>query len=122
MNIDNAAIGVNEGSLSLNAISYPYIENYLQSVGVPENFHLTVLLKILQGLGVLLMLKNIKYQYHRSRDFKHIDATNGTYNWGETIKGSYEGTLYFLSSIPEGFTIPVPIRIQFSALDWPNSN
>ena len=38
MNIDNASIGVNEGSLSLNPIFYPYVENYLQSVGVPENF------------------------------------------------------------------------------------
>ena len=46
------------------------------------------------------------------------DPTNGTYNWGETIKGSYDGTLYFLSSTPEGFTIPVPIKIQFSAFRY----
>ena len=120
MNIENTAIGVNEGSLYLNTITNPYVENYLQSVGVPE------------GLSSYGFVENTSGPFG-SADASRItninitdlgtsstaDATNGTYNWGETIKGSYDGTLYFLSSTPEGFTIPVPIRIEFSAFRYP---
>ena len=119
MNIENTAIGVNEGSLYLNTITNPYVENYLQSVGVPE------------GLSSYGFVENTSGPFG-SADASRItninitdlgtsstaDATNGTYNWGETIKGSYDGTLYFLSSTPEGFTIPVPIKIQFSAFRY----
>jgi hypothetical protein len=119
MNIENTAIGVNEGSLYLNTITNPYVENYLQSVGVPE------------GLSSYGFVENTSGPFG-SADASRItninitdlgtsstaDATNGTYNWGETIKGSYDGTLYFLSSTPEGFTIPVPIRIEFSAFRY----
>ena len=45
-----------------------------------------------------------------------LDYTNGNYIWGETIKGSYEGMLYFRSSISNDYDIPVPIRIEFSAV------
>ena len=117
MNIENAAIGVNEGSLSLNAISYPYVENYLQSVGVPENLSSYGFVENTPGpwgSADASRISNINITDLGTSST--VDATNGTYNWGETIKGSYEGTLYFLSSIPEGFTIPVPIRIQFSAV------
>ena len=117
MNIENTAIGVNEGSLYLNTITNPYVENYLQSVGVPE------------GLSSYGFVENTSGPFGSDDVFRitninitdlgtssTADATNGTYNWGETIKGSYDGTLYFLSSTPEGFTIPVPIKIQFSAV------
>ena len=105
-------LGNNEGSLFLNAISYPYIENYLQSVGVPENFHAYGFVENTPapwGSGAARRISNINITDLGTSST--IDATNSTYNWGETIKGSYEGTLYFLSSIPEGFTIPVPIMI-----------
>ena len=119
MNIENTAIGVNEGSLYLNTITNPYVENYLQSVGVPE------------GLSSYGFVENTSGPFGSDDVFRitninitdlgtssTADATNGTYNWGETIKGSYDGTLYFLSSTPEGFTIPVPIKIQFSAFRY----
>jgi hypothetical protein len=119
MNIENTAIGVNEGSLYLNTIANPYVENYLQSVGVPE------------GLSSYGFVENTSGPFGSDDVFRitninitdlgtssTADPTNGTYNWGETIKGSYDGTLYFLSSTPEGFTIPVPIKIQFSAFRY----
>jgi hypothetical protein len=119
MNIENTAIGVNEGSLYLNTITNPYVENYLQSVGVPE------------GLSSYGFVENTSGPFGSDDVFRitninitdlgtssTADPTNGTYNWGETIKGSYDGTLYFLSSTPEGFTIPVPIKIQFSAFRY----
>ena len=72
MNIENTAIGVNEGSLYLNTITNPYVENYLQSVGVPENFHAYGFVENTPApWGSGAASKNIKYQYHRSRDFKH---------------------------------------------------
>ena len=117
MNIDNASIGVNEGSLSLNPIFYPYVENYLQSVGVPEGLSSYGFVENTPGpwgSADASRISNINITDLGTSST--IDATNGTYNWGGTIKGSYEGTLYFLSSILEGFTIPVPIRIQFSAI------
>jgi len=117
MNIDNAAIGVNEGSLSLNAILYPYVENYLQSVGVPEGFSSFGFVENTPGpWGSANASRISNINITDLGTSSTIDATNGTYNWGETIKGSYEGTLYFLSSISEGFTIPVPIKIEFSAV------
>ena len=119
MNIENTAIGVNEGSLYLNTITNPYVENYLQSVGVPE------------GLSSYGFVENTSGPFGSDDVFRitninitdlgtssTADPINGTYNWGETIKGSYDGTLYFLSSTPEGFTIPVPIRIEFSAFRY----
>ena len=119
MNIENTAIGVNEGSLYLNTIANPYVENYLQSVGVPE------------GLSSYGFVENTSGPFGSDDVFRitninitdlgtssTADPINGTYNWGETIKGSYDGTLYFLSSTPVGFTIPVPIKIQFSAFRY----
>ena len=37
--------------------------------------------------------------------------------WGEAIKGSYSGVLYYTSAtqFPYNYNIPVPIRIEFSA-------
>ena len=119
MNIENTAIWVNEGSLYLNTIANPYVENYLQSVGVPE------------GLSSYGFVENTSGPFGSDDVFRitninitdlgtssTADPINGTYNWGETIKGSYDGTLYFLSSTPGGFTIPVPIKIQFSAFRY----
>ena len=120
MNIENTAIGVNEGSLYLNTITYPYVENYLQSVGVPEGLSSYGFVENTSGpFGSADVSRITNINITDLGTSSTADATNGTYNWGETIKGSYEGTLYFLSSTPEGFTIPVPIRIEFSAFRYP---
>ena len=120
MNIENTAIGVNEGSLYLNTITNPYVENYLQSVGVPEGLSSYGFVENTSGpFGSADVSRITNINITDLGTSSTADATNGTYNWGETIKGSYEGTLYFLSSTPEGFTIPVPIRIEFSAFRYP---
>jgi hypothetical protein len=36
-----------------------------------------------------------------------------------TINGTYEGFLYFSSSYPSDYDIPVPIRIEFNAVRYP---
>ena len=120
MNIENTAIGVNEGSLYLYTITNPYVENYLQSVGVPEGLSSYGFVENTSGpFGSADVSRITNINITDLGTSSTADATNGTYNWGETIKGSYEGTLYFLSSTPEGFTIPVPIRIEFSAFRYP---
>jgi hypothetical protein len=119
MNIENTAIGVNEGSLYLNTIINPYLENYLQSVGAPEGLSSYGFVENTSGpFGSADVSRITNINITDLGTSSTADATNGTYNWGKTIKGSYEGTLYFLSSTPEGFTIPVPIRIQFSAFRY----
>jgi hypothetical protein len=43
-------------------------------------------------------------------------TTIGTHCWGEAIKGSYSGVLYYTSATQfPNYNIPVPIRIEFSA-------
>lgn len=115
INIDNATLGNNEGSLFFN-ISYPYVDNYLQSLDVLNN-----------GLFDFVENSPAPYGSDGNRRVSNInitdlgtpsslDYTNGNYIWGETIKGSYEGMLYFRSSISNDYDIPVPIRIEFSAV------
>ena len=115
INIDNATLGNNEGSLFFN-LSYPYVDNYLQSLDVLNN-----------GLFDFVENSPAPYGSDGNRRVSNInitdlgtpsslDYTNGNYIWGETIKGSYDGMLYFRSSISNDYDIPVPIRIEFSAV------
>ena len=50
-----------------------------------------------------------------------FDPNNtGAYCWGETVKGSYSGTLYFMSKDDyNNFNIPIDVSIKFAALRMP---
>ncbi len=48
-----------------------------------------------------------------------VNSATGNIIYGETIKGSYEGILYFLSSSPApdaNYDIAVPNRVAFNAV------
>lgn len=50
-----------------------------------------------------------------------FDPNNtGAFCWGETVKGSYSNTLYFMSlDDPYNYNIPVDVSIKFAALRMP---
>ena len=121
MNFDNAQLGSNAGNLGALS-SFPanagfYINEYLESIGV-------------QPLWSFVENGPMSFSegYYEKGKISNINITDlGTattytpgigYNYGETLKASYEGILYFSSSSAPtaDYDIPVPIRIEFNAV------
>ena len=103
MNFDNAQLGSNTGIL-YNFGGF-YIEEYLESISTTGSF-----------------VENIGDGINQAGIITDINITDlGTsgsspYSFGETIKGSYEKVIYFRSNVTGDYDIPVPIRIEFSAV------
>ena len=103
MNFDNAQLGSNTGILY--DFGGFYIEEYLESISTTGSF-----------------VENIGDGIDQAGIITDINITDlGTsgsppYSFGETIKGSYEKVIYFRSNVTGDYDIPVPIRIEFSAV------
>ena len=122
MVVDNMSIGNNSGSLNLTAAGVTFTD-YLASIGIdyPFNFFFSET----SGdtlIGGEMAISDITItdlgnapSYWNQAD---CDAPVGGICFKETVKGSYESVLYFLddSSVPYVYSIPVPIKIRFSAL------
>jgi hypothetical protein len=106
MSFDNAQLGSNNGNLGV----FPgnggfYILEYLESIGVGN---LTAFVEN----GPMSFSDGYNQRYKIS----NINLTDLGTSGGETIKGTYESVLYFQASVTADFDIPVPIRIEFSAI------
>ena len=106
MLFDNAQLGSNNGSLA----PFPgnggfYIMEYLESIGVGN---LTAFVEN----GPMSWSDGYNQRYKIS----NINLTDLGTSGGETIKGTYESVLYFQANTVADFDIPVPIRIEFSAI------
>ena len=106
MNFDNAQLGSNNGSLGV----FPnnggfYILEYLESIGVGN---LTAFVEN----GPMSWSDG----YYQRYKISNINLTDLGTSGGETIKGTYERVLYFQANTIGDFDIPVPIRIEFSAI------
>ena len=106
MSFDNAQLGSNNGNLGV----FPgnggfYILEYLESIGVgnPTAFVENGPMSFSDG-------------YNQRYKISNINLTDLGTSGGETIKGTYESVLYFQASTIADFDIPVPIRIEFSAI------
>ena len=109
MSFDNTQLGSNNGRL--NIFDGFYIEEYLESIGANSS----------------QFVENIGDGFSQSGKISNINITdlgiagnltvNGTSTTNsQTIKGSYEKVVYFRSINTGDYDIPVPIRIEFSAV------
>ena len=122
MGFENAQLGSNNGNLGFFPINAEfYIEQYLNSLGVIPNtqFVENKPMSYFDGYNELGKISNINLS-----DLGTSPGVNpeiGSIIYGETIKGTYEGILYFLSSPPgpaANYDIAVPIRIEFNAVRY----
>ena len=104
MSLDNAQLGSNTGSLII--FDGFYIEEYLESIGA-------------NSTGFVENIGDSHSQRGIMTDINITDlgiSSSTSNNGGENIKGSYEKVVYFRSIVNGDYDIPVPIRIEFSAV------
>ena len=105
--LDDAQLGSNTGRIG--QLYGNYIDDYLISIGsyggagtfFKEN-----------GTGDTGVITNILVT-----DLGTQPIGNGI-DYGETLKATYEGVLYFLNIDTNQYDIPVPIRIEFNAVRY----
>ena len=98
---DNAQLGSNTGTIYNFPNGIFYMEEYLESIG---------------ALTIFGFVENIGDGYNQRGKISNINITDLGTSGGETIKASYEKVIYFKSSGQSDYDIPVPIRIEFSAV------
>ncbi len=105
--LDDAQLGSNTGVLG-NFFGN-YIDDYLISIGsypsTGTNFKEN-------GTGDTGVITNILVTDLGTQP----TSTNTGLDYGETLKATYEGVLYFLSLDTGYYDIPAPIRIEFNAV------
>ena len=104
MSFDNAQLGSNTGRMTI--FNGFYIDEYLESIDANST-------SFVENIGDSFSQRDIM------TDINITDlGTSGSspYSYGETIKGSYEKVIYFRSNSTGDYDIPVPIRIEFSAV------
>tara|TARA_B110000211_G_scaffold61191_1_gene69109 strand:- start:5466 stop:6083 length:618 start_codon:yes stop_codon:yes gene_type:complete len=107
MVFDNAQLGSNTGIIPNNFINGSfYMQEYLDSIGASSAGFVE---NIGDGFGQRGIISNINIT-----DLGTQGTALGT--GGETIKASYEKVVYFRSIDTGDYDIPVPIRIEFSAV------
>jgi len=119
MSFDNAQLGTNNGSLGNFPFSAGfYITEYLESLGITSTFNGFV-------ENEPMSWSDGQSERNKISNINITDlGTSSTMNAGVvvatgTINGTYEGILYFSSSYPSDYDIPVPIRIEFNAVRYP---
>jgi hypothetical protein len=105
--LDDAQLGSNTGRIS--QLSGSYIDDYLISIGsYPSNganFKEN-------GTGDTGVITNINVTDLGTQP----TSINTGFDYGETLKATYEGVLYFLNLDTNQYDIPAPIRIEFNAV------
>ena len=118
---ENAQLGDNIGYTGFLNPGF-YIEQYLNSIGAIYNpllFVENTTMSYLDGEinNVVGKISNINLTDLGTPPT--VNSATGNIIYGETIKGSYEGILYFLSSPPApdaNYDIAVPIKVAFNAV------
>ena len=120
MVFDNAQLGTNNGNLgNFPFLAGFYITEYIESLGVGENGLTSFVengpMSWSDGQSERGKISNINIT-----DLGTPPTQNGaTIVATGTIKGTYEGILYFPSNYGADYDIPVPIRIEFNAVRYP---
>jgi hypothetical protein len=105
--LDDAQLGSNTGVLG-NFFGN-YINDYLISIGSYPNTGTNFKEN---GTGDTGVITNILVTDLGTQP----TSTNTGLDYGETLKATYEGVLYFLSLDTGQYDIPAPIRIEFNAV------
>jgi hypothetical protein len=109
--LDNASLGSNTGTINPFSYGSTFFTNYLESIGGTfslgfiENGPLT----LAEASGLQNKISNI--------NITDLGSAADTYgDFGETLKGTYEGVLWFPNTTTFNFDIPVPIKIEFNSV------
>ena len=105
--LDNAQLGSNTGRIF--QLFGSYIDDYLETIGSYPG--LGAYFKE-NGTGEQGVITNINITDLGTQP----TSTNTGLDYGETLKVTYEGVLYFLSLDTNQYDIPAPIRIEFNAV------
>ena len=105
--LDDAQLGSNTGRIG--QLFGNYIDDYLETIGsygsggtfFKEN-----------GTGDVGVITNINITDLGTQP----TSTNTGLDYGETLKATYEGVLYFYNLDTNQYDIPAPIRIEFNAV------
>ena len=109
MSFDNTQLGSNNGRL--NIFDGFYIEEYLETIGAKSSQFVE---NIGDGISQSGKISNINITDLGIAGNRTVNGTSTTNS--QTIKGSYEKVVYFRSINTGDYDIPVPIRIEFSAV------
>ena len=101
--LDDAQLGSNTGRIS--QLSGSYIVDYLEDLGALASFKEN-------GTGETGVITNINVTDLGTQP----TSINTGFDYGETLKATYEGVLYFYNLDTNQYDIPAPIRIEFSAV------
>jgi hypothetical protein len=128
---DNTKLGANTGSLNFN-ISNSYFKSFFESKNIEAG-----LMRFVEGNAKdrpdpseINSISDIQLTDLGTPSYIPsgiggspcpFDPNNpGYYCWGETVKGSYSGTLYFMSKDDAyNYNIPVNVSLKFAALRLP---
>jgi len=105
--LDDAQLGSNTGRIG--QLYGNYIDDYLISIGSYGSAGAGTFFKE-NGTGDTGVITNILVT-----DLGTQPIGNGI-DYGETLKATYEGVLYFLNIETNQYDIPAPIRIEFNAV------
>ena len=105
--LDDAQLGSNTGRIG--QLYGNYIDDYLETIGSYGSGGGGTLFKE-NGTGDTGVITNILVT-----DLGTQPIGNGI-DYGETLKATYEGVLYFLNIDTGQYDIPAPIRIEFNAV------
>jgi len=101
--LDDAQLGSNTGRIS--QLSGSYIVDYLEDLGALASFKEN-------GTGETGVITNINVTDLGTQP----TSINTGFYYGETLKATYEGVLYFYNLDTNQYDIPAPIRIEFNAV------
>ena len=126
---DNTKLGQNSGTLNFG-ILYPYLKSFFES----KNIHPSSGFVFVEGKAInrpdpnaLNAISNIQLTDLGTPSYFpqvggpcSFDPNNLNYCWGETVKGSYAGTLFFRSKDDiNNYSVPIDVSIKFAALRMP---
>ena len=112
--LDNPRMGSNTGRIGISGTSF---SNYLESLGGSPGLS-SLFIEGGPASYVVGLQNNQQVSNINITDLGTATSMSPTtldYDYGETVKGSYEGVLYFIGS-GLNFEIPLPISIKFSSV------
>jgi len=119
LSVDNLSIGTNTGSLYFDSSNGSWLGDYLETIGVEYPYYFSETqgvyssssINTISGISITDLGTSTTY-YQNGCNSPNLIC------YGETLKGSYQSTLYFVdrSVYPYTYSIAVPIKIEFNAV------
>ena len=112
ISLPSQSIGINQANVTLNG---PYFSALYTSLGAISSLGFSATSGIISNTSTLNILPITITDLGTTSS----NPNNPIYNFGETVKGNYSGTIYLASQVNSAginFNIPVQLSIDFKAL------